>query len=302
MGGLWAAKLSGAGHDVVIVDVSVDLIEAVRAQGLRLLENDAPEQTCRVAATTDPQEAGRQDVVFVFVKGYHTEAAAVSLAPLVGDDTTVATLQNGWGNADVLAEHVPPERLVVGVTYQAATVEAPGRIRHPGSGPSHVGPYRDGDGLAHAERVAALMTAAEFETEATAEVKTAIWRKLIHNAACLPVSALTGLRTAPLVEPGPVRDLIDDLAREAVAVAVASGHAIDADERIERIHAVLAAAGMGVPSMLADAEAHRQTEIDTINGAVVRAARDVGVSVPLNTAMVALVRGLERSWGQETDV
>jgi 2-dehydropantoate 2-reductase len=302
MGGLWAGKLVQAGHDVTIVDVSRELIEAVRRDGLIVLEEGVTEQTSRVAATNDPRDAGEQDVVFVFVKGYHTRAAARGLGPLLDDETVVVTLQNGWGNADVLAEHVPGERLVVGVTYHSAMVEAPGRIRHPGAGPSYVGPYRDGDSLEHAERVAALMTGAGLEAEATAEVKTAIWRKLIHNAACLPVSALTDLHAAPLVEPGPVRDLIDDLAREAVAVAVASGYAIDEDERIERIHAVLGAAGMGVPSMLADVHARRQTEIDTINGAVARAAGRVGVEVPLNAAMVALIAGLERAWGQATDV
>ena len=129
-----------------------------------------------------------------------------------------------------------------------------------------------------------------------ADVKRAIWMKLVHNAACLPLSALTGLRAAQLVEPGPWRDLMDGLAREAVAVARGLGYVIEAEERIEHIHRVLGSAGAGVPSMLADARARRATEIETINGAVVREAARVGVATPLNEAMVAMVHGMERAW------
>jgi 2-dehydropantoate 2-reductase len=113
------------------------------------------------------------------------------------------------------------------------------------------------------------------------------------------VSALTGLRAAELVEQGPWRDLIDELAREAVGVARSAGYEIDETERVEHIHRVLGSAGMGVPSMLADVRARRATEIGTINGAIVDEARRVGRSAPLNEAMVALVRGLERSWQDE---
>jgi 2-dehydropantoate 2-reductase len=112
------------------------------------------------------------------------------------------------------------------------------------------------------------------------------------------VAALTGLRAAELVAPGPTADLIDELAIEATAVARRLGHPIDAAERIERIHTVLGAAGKGIVSMLADVMAHRPTEIDTINGAVARAALTAGQDVPLHRAMIALIRGLETTWAR----
>lgn len=301
MGGLWAARMSAAGHEVTAIDTSAELVAAIRERGLILVADDRDAIEARIAATTRADEAGTQDIVFVFVKGPHTRVAAQGLAPLLGDETVVITLQNGWGNADVLAETVPHGRLVVGVTYHAATILAPARVSHGGAGPSHVGPYVDGGDMAAAESVAAVMEVSGFETIVSPGVRTAVWKKLIHNAACLPVSALTGLRTAPLVEPGPWRDLIDDLAREAVAVAQALGHDIEEDERIEHIHRVLAAAGMGVPSMLADVTARRATEIETINGAVVRAAREMGLQAHLHEAMVGLVKGLERSWRERAD-
>lgn len=297
MGGLWAARIADAGHQVTVVDVSAEVVDAVRAAGMEVVEKDGSVTHCSLAATMSASEAGPQDLVFVFVKGPHTRTAVESLRLMLGNGTTVVTLQNGWGNADTLAGFVPPERLVIGVTYHAATVQRAGRVLHPGIGPSYLGSYIDGGNLDPARQVAVVMMAAGFETEVTSEVKTAIWRKLIHNSACLAVSALTELRAGPLVESPLVRELIDDIARESTAVARAHGHDIDVDERIERIHEVLSGAGMGVPSMLADALARRHTEIATINGAVVRAAREVDIDVPLNAAMVALIEGMEQGWG-----
>jgi 2-dehydropantoate 2-reductase len=298
MGGLWAGLIGSAGHDVTIIDPSTDLIASVREHGLRISESDGTTATTHPKAVRHPVDAGPSDVVFVFVKGPHTAAVADRIEALMDDGTIVTSLQNGWGNADVLAQRVPPERIVIGVTFHSATIESPGRILHGGSGPTTMGPYLDGAGTDDAERVAGIMRGAGFDCSVRTDVKRAIWMKLVHNAACLPVSAMTGLRAAQLVEAGPWRDLIDELAREAVAVARGLGYDIDADERIEHIHRVLGSAGAGVPSMLADARARRATEIETINGAVVGEAARVGVVAPLNEAMVAMVRGMERAWNE----
>jgi 2-dehydropantoate 2-reductase len=296
MGGLWAGLIGSAGHEVTIVDPSVELIEAVQVHGLRVSEPDGAVRATHPQAVREAGDAGPSDVVFVFVKGPHTPAVAERVHALMHPGTIVATLQNGWGNADVLAERVPPERIVIGVTFHSATIESPGRIHHGGSGPSTIGPYLDAGGADGAEQVAMIMREAGLECTVSADVKTAVWMKLVHNSACLPVSALTGLLTPQLVEPGPWRDLIDELAREAVVVARGLGYDIDADERIEHIHRVLGSAGAGVPSMLADVRARRATEIETINGAVARESRAQGRTAPLHEAMVALVHGVERAW------
>jgi 2-dehydropantoate 2-reductase len=295
MGGLWGARLSGAGHDVAIVDVSRPLIEVIASHGLTLHDGVGTIHAA-IDASDDPERVGRVDAVVIFVKGPHTRTAAAVLGPLLGDETTVTTLQNGWGNADVLAEYVPAERLVVGVTYEGATVEAPAVVRHSGTGPTFVGAYVEGGALGPAEAVAELMRSGGFDVTATRSVRTEIWRKLVHNSACLAVSCLTGLRAAALVAPGPACDLVDELAREAVAVARALGLDITAEERIDRIHAVLSKAGDGVPSMLADVMAQRTTEVDLINGAIVRAAEGAGLNAPLHRTMVRLVHALESTW------
>jgi len=298
MGGVWAARLSAAGVEVAVVDVTSDVVAAINTHGLRVQDSDG-ESTVRVRATSRPEELGPADVVFLFVKGPNTAAAAELARPLEGPDTIVVSLQNGWGNADVLARTYAPDRLVIGVSYHSATVLAPGHVAHTGKNVTFVGPYLDGAPLDHAQRVGALLTDGGIPTTVTPEVKTEIWKKLTLNTATLPTSALTGLRSGDLGEAATVMEVADALAAETVAVARALGYDIVLEERLEHIHAVLRGAGRGKGSMLQDVEAHRNTEIETINGAVVRAATEHGVDVPLNRAMLALVKGMELAWQRE---
>ena len=295
MGGIWAARLAQSQHDVSIVDVAQSLLEALKTQGLTV-EHAGESVTVWPRVTDAPQEIGAVEVVFFFVKAQHTAFAAQMARPLINETTTVVSLQNGWGNADVLAQHYPAEQIVVGVTYHSGTVLAPGRVGHTGKGPTYLGPYSSEAGLARTKVVSDLLAGVGIENVPTAEARTEIWKKLILNAATLPTSALTTLRAGELGQPGEMLDLVDAITAEAVSVAQALGYHIELEERVERIHAVLAGAGAGKPSMLQDVEGKRKTEIEVINGAVVKAAQERGVAVPLNRACVALIHGLERSW------
>ncbi|REE86201.1 2-dehydropantoate 2-reductase [Paenibacillus taihuensis] len=297
MGGMLAARLTAAKHDVTLIDVSEALVARINENGLIVDGKEGSEQV-NVRAASNPSVIGAADTVFFFVKAQHTDGAAKLAAPLVGPDTTVVSLQNGWGNADVLSSHFPLEQIVVGVTYHSATVVGLGHVAHTGKGATFIGPYADGQTLDRAAQVGELLSDAGIPAEVTALVKTEVWKKLILNAATLPTSALTGLCAGVQGEPGPLLQLVDDLAAEAAAVARALGYAIETEERIQRIHTVLEGAGKGKSSMLQDAEGRRKTEIEVINGAVVKAAASLGIDVPLNKAMVALIAGLERGWRQ----
>lgn len=295
MGGSFGARLAEAGQDVLLVDASPTVVDAVNSHGVSLIEK-GEERSVELPATADPGGESPADAVIFFVKNYHTESAAQLAAPLVGVDTTVASLQNGWGNGETLAGIFDPARLVVGVTYHSATVLEPGKVAHTGEGPTIVGPYDTG-GPARAEAFADALRSTGFEVDVSTQVRSEIWKKLMLNAATLPTAALTRLTAGALGEAGPMLDLVDAVAAEAVAVAQASGLAIDASERIESIHATLARAGSGKASMLQDVEAGRRTEIDVITGAVVREAERLGMDAPLNRALYALVTGLERGSG-----
>jgi 2-dehydropantoate 2-reductase len=295
MGSIFGARFMQAGHDTVLVDVATPLVEKINADGVTIVRGDQ-ETTTRVPATSDPSSVGRVDIVVFFVKCYQTSDAAQLAHPLVGPETVVASLQNGWGNGDVLASTYPPEQIVVGVTYNSGLLQSPGRVVHPAEQPTIVGSFTDGSDE-RAKRLADALAQAGLETSVASPVRVEIWKKLILNAATLPTSALTGMTAGALGASPDVQALVADTAREGVEVAKALGYEIDVQERIDTINGLLERAGPSKGSMLQDFEAGRRTEIDVINGAVVRAADDAGVDVPLNRALVRLVKGWETQRG-----
>jgi 2-dehydropantoate 2-reductase len=291
MGSIFGAAFLDAGVDTVFVDVSAPLVEKLQTEGL-VLVRDGEERTLRVTATTDPASVGTVDAAVVLVKGYHTEPAAELIRPLVGPATLVVSLQNGWGNGDILAQHFEPSQIVDGVTYHSATVIGPGRVAHTNAGPTYVGPYAG----APLDTIAALaepLARAGFAVEVVEEIRTRIWRKLVHNCATLPTSALTRMIAVDLARHEAMLALVDAITVEAAEVGRAAGYDLDPEERVTSINTYLAAARPGKPSMLQDVENGRRTEIDFINGAIVKTAREHGVPAPLNDAMVSLVKGLE---------
>jgi 2-dehydropantoate 2-reductase len=295
MGSIFGAALARGGNEVTLVDVAEPLVEKVNTEGITIVRGD-DHTTTRVPATSDASSVGVVDAVVFFVKCYHTASAADLARPLVGPETVVASLQNGWGNGDVLASAFPPEQVVVGVTYNSGLIVEPGVVLHPADQPTFVGTFVDGD-TGRAELLAEALERAGLATAVTSPVRPEIWKKLILNAATLPPAALTGMNAGALGAHAQVGELVADAVREATTVAQALGYAIDAEERIRTILALLERAGPTKGSMLQDFEAGRRTEIDVINGAVVKAADEQGVAVPLNRAFVALVKGWESMRG-----
>jgi len=291
MGSIFGAALARGGHDVVLVDVAAPLVEKINADGVTIVRGEE-RTTTRVPATTAPAETGIVDLAVFFVKCYHTASAAELARPLVGPDTVVASLQNGWGNGDVLAAAYPAEQVVIGVTYNSGLIVEPGVVMHPADQPTLVGSFADGEEPG-AARLAEALQSGGLEATVVAPVRPEIWKKLILNAATLPTAALTGMNAGGLVAHEQMRELVAQTAREATAVATSLGYPIDVEERVGTILALLEKAGPTRASMLQDFEAGRRTEIDVINGAVVRAADEQGVAVPLNRAFVALVKGWE---------
>jgi 2-dehydropantoate 2-reductase len=295
MGSIFGARFAQGGHDTVLVDVVAPLVDTIAADGVKVVRGDDATVT-RVPATVDPGSVGPVDVVVFFVKCYHTRSAAELARPLVGPETVVASLQNGWGNGDVLADVYPPEQIVVGVTYNSGLVLEPGVVVHPADQPTFVGSFVDGDD-AKAPRLAEALGDGGLAATIVSPVRPEIWKKLILNAATLPASALVGMTAGEYGANEHMRALAADIAREATGVARALGYEIDPEERVEVILGLLEQAGPSKGSMLQDFEAGRRTEIDVISGAVVRAADEHAVPVPLNRALYQLVKGWEATRG-----
>jgi 2-dehydropantoate 2-reductase len=297
MGAIFGARFAQGGHETILVDTAQPLVDTYNRDGVRILRGE-DETTTVVPATSDPAAVGPVDMVVFFTKCYHTAAAAEFARPLVGPDTVVASLQNGWGNGDVIAETFPAGQLVVGVTYNSGTMLEPGRVAHPGVGPTTVGAY-DGAGADAVGKLAQALEDGSLEATIADPVRPEIWKKLILNAATLPTAALAGMNAGALTAHPEQHELVSETAREAVQVARALGYEIDPEERVNYIHTLLERAAAARGSMLQDFEAGRRTEIDVINGAVVRAADEHDVPVPINRSLVALVKGWESTQGLE---
>jgi 2-dehydropantoate 2-reductase len=295
MGGIFGAYLSRAGHDTTLIDVSRPAIESINRDGLVVEEKDGSAPVFAVPATDDPALVGEVDLIVNFVKCYHTAAAITSALPMMGRDTVVLSLQNGWGNVDRIAAIAGRERVLVGLTYHGGTLIGPGRVKHPGSGMTFLGEL-SGETTARLRAVNEALRSAGFETTLSPRILDEVWKKLALNCCTLPTSALLRFFAHELVGYPAAKDQMAMILAEVVAVAKATGIALDYDERWAAITGLLEKAIGGKASMLQDVEAGRQTEIEVINGAIAAAGREVGVATPVNDTMVAMVTALQSKY------
>jgi 2-dehydropantoate 2-reductase len=295
MGGIFGGFLARAGDDVTLIDVARPAVDAINANGIVIEQKDGTVATVPVKATTDPAGVGPVDLIMNFVKCYHTEAAINSAKPMLGPDTAILTLQNGWGNADRIAAIVGRESVMVGLTYASGTLVGPGRVRNTGIAQTVIGEL-DGSLSPRLERAAAALRKTGIDLKVSERIIDEIWKKLALNVCSLPTAALLHFTADELPKHDGSMELMRGLLREMVAVAKADGIRLDEEERWQAILGVLQRAVGGRASMLQDVEAKRQTEIDVINGAIVAAGRRRGIPTPLNDAMVWMVKAYQEEY------
>jgi 2-dehydropantoate 2-reductase len=294
VGSLFAANLAQL-EDVEVwaYDLALDHVEAINAGGLRL--SGAGEVVGRVRATSDAAQLPPCDFGVVATKAMHTGAAAAATADAFAEGA-VCSVQNGLGNEEALAHHVA--RVIRGTTFPAGRLVEPGHVQWDVKGDTTIGPFEPSPApMSEVERLAEACTRAGLPTAAVADARGPQWRKVIFNAATNPVGALTGLTHGRVCEDPELRRLVSGLVDEGKAVAAAQGIVLDADPEELIDHAARPEVAYDhKASMLQDVDARRETEIDYLNGGIVRFGREHGVPTPLNEAILALVKGLERSW------
>jgi 2-dehydropantoate 2-reductase len=223
----------------------------------------------------------------------HTEPAIAATAHAF-EAGYVATVQNGLGNEETLAKHVA--RVIRGTTFPAGKIIEPGHVQWDVKGDTTLGPFGDTP-LDAVQRLAEACTRGGMPTSAVADARGPQWRKVIFNASTNPIGALTGLTHGRVCERPDLRALVSGLVDEGKAVAAAQGIVLDADPEDLIDHAAKREVAYDhKASMLQDVEARRRTEIDYLNGGIVRFGREHGVATPLNEAIWALVKGVEDSW------
>jgi 2-dehydropantoate 2-reductase len=295
VGSLFAANLSLLDDvEVWAYDLAQEHVDAINRSGLRL--SGAGDVTGRPHATSDASELPPCDFGIVATKAMHTEAAIAATAHAFAAGC-VATVQNGLGNEEAIAQHV--DRVIRGTTFPAGRLLEPGHVRWDVQGDTTLGPYDDRTPLAEVERLADACTRAGMPAHAVADARGPQWRKVIFNASTNPIGALTRLTHGRICERPDLRALVSGLVDEGKAVAAAQGIELDADPEELVDHAARKDVAYDhKASMLQDVEARRSTEVDYLNGGIVRFGQEHAVPTPLNEAIRALVKGMEASWTQ----
>jgi len=292
VGGYFGTLLARGGHDVTFVARGANLA-ALRAQGLRVELGSETLHLERPAAVEDPAEAPPPDLVLICVKSYDTAGVATALRPAVRPETIVLSLQNGVENEDALASVLGLPPLMLALTQIGVALTAPGVVEFSGRGNIVFG-EPDGSRSARAERVHAALVQAGIPADIRADIRVAVWEKLAWNAGFNAVTTITRSTVAEVLAVPVTRELVVRAMEEVDAVATALGIPV----RRRRTHRIVEDSVAALPdfhtSMLQDLLRGRRLEHDAITGAVVRAAERVGVAVPTNRALYALLVGLDR--------
>ena len=296
MGGSYGGLLAVAGEEVGLVDARPEHVEAIRSGGLRV-SGAFGEHVVRLPAASSPEGlepsgGGWADLVVVFTDSNATREAARGAGHLLAPEGCAITFQNGIGNVEILQEELGAERVLGGSSMCSALVEAPGHVVMTHRGATTIGEL-DGRRTNRLQRVAAALERAGFEVHVKDDVNARIWTKFIINSAVNALCATTGLRVGEVGRLAEMDSLQDRILDEAFALVRAKEIPIaESDVRagIKRSCRLR----FSRPSMLQHVEAGRRTEIDAINGALVRESRKLGLAAPYNEALVALLKGREQ--------
>jgi 2-dehydropantoate 2-reductase len=293
MGGLFGGLLAFSGEEVWLVDVRKEQVDVIRSVGLTLEEEDKL-QIIGVNATQDLRSLGKADLVIFFVKTYHTEQAVSDALALEKEDTIFLTLQNGLGNEEILCKRINPKKVMLGVTGQGATLLGPGHVRHAGRGKTFIGEL-DQEVSDRAIQVAKMFREADIDTEVSANIHDLIWDKLLVNVGINALTALTELKNGQLLDYPETLRIMEALVSEAAEVARQKGIRIEGNPT-EKVKTVAEATKGNRSSMGQDIDYRRKTEIDAINGAVVREAKRLGLHAPYNEVVTDLIKMIERKF------
>lgn len=248
-----------------------------------------------VPVTCQPKDIGSADIIFLCVKSYDTKAAVGRCRPLITVDTAVVTLQNGVGNIETIAELVGENNVVGGSTNIGATLLEPGKVRLAGKGETVIG-KPDGKLSFHVRTIRELFNKAGIETRLSQDIKGILWSKLMINCGINALSAILRLPSGRLLEHESSRSLMREAVTEAVKIAKRKRIKLLYDDPLAKVEAVCEATSANMSSMLQDVLKARRTEIDVINGVVVRFGQELGISVPVNAALVNIIRTIESSY------
>ena len=288
VGGYFGGLLARAGHNVTFIARGPHL-EAIRRDGLRVISGNDGDFTVAGNATDDPASAGPQELVLFTVKMYHNDDAIHAIAPLVGPDSIILTLQNGIDNGDRLAEVYGPERVMIGSAYLEGRISEPGVVTQGGPGAASFGERTPGI-TERGQRLLEVFQSANWRVELLENMTGMLWKKFAYLSGSAGVCAASGCMYGELRSIPETRAAIQAAIAEALAVGEASGAPLEPDSLEWSMNALDNFPATGMASLAKDFAEGRPVELEGLTGTVIRMGREYGVATPVNDALYAVLK------------
>jgi len=301
MGCLFAAFLSKslpggrqAKEEVWLLDKNKERSARINQEGISV-EGISGNWQAQVKATVEAGEIGSADLIIISVKSYDTKEAVVSAKSLINENTKILTLQNGIGNIEIIAEVAGSEKVIGGATNLGVTLLDIGKLRHAGRGETVIGRI-DGKISVEMRAIREIFNKVGIETRISRDIKGLLWSKLIINVGINALTAITRLNNGRLIEFEGTRKILREAVAEATKIAKRKRIKLIYDDPLAKVEAVCEATSTNVSSMLQDVLRKKRTEIDFINGVIVRLGQELGIQTPVNSTLVDLVKTIEASY------
>lgn len=297
MGCFFAARLLRAGADVTLLAKNDRRAGLLNKKGIYvkdMAEGKLSWKKYRVFAEGKVKPAKHYDLIFLCVKAYDTEKAVKRIVPVLSEDTLLLSLQNGWGNLEAIQRYVEPRRVVAGATNQGVTCLEYGRAVHTGAGETVVGsPGKNGKITRACLKVAAVLNESRIPASCTTRIHDVLWGKLLVNACINSLGVLLRVPNGKLPAEPWSRMILEETALEAERIARKKGYVLPYKNPVKKVTDVCKKTSKNFNSMLQDVLRGKKTEIDYINGAVVREGKKLGIPAPANEMLFYLVKSLQ---------
>ncbi|MCY3692572.1 MAG: 2-dehydropantoate 2-reductase [Chloroflexota bacterium] len=288
VGGYFGGLLARAGHNVTFIARGAHL-DAMRRNGLRVISTNDGDFTVAGKATDNPGEIGTQELILFTVKMYHNDDAIHAIAPMVGPDSIVLTLQNGIDNGDRLVDVYGAERVMIGSAYLEGRISEPGVVTQGGPGAASFGERTPGI-TERGERLLDVFQGANWRVELLENMTGMLWKKFAYLSGSAGVCAASGCTYGELRTVPETRAAIEAAIAEALAVGEASGAPLEPDSLEWSMNALDNFPAAGMASLAKDFAEDRPVELEGLTGTVIRLGKQYGVPTPVNNALYAVLK------------
>jgi len=294
MGCLIAAFLSKTKEDIWLLDYKKERASLINKEGISI-EGVSGSWQAKVKTTSDEKEIGKAEIVIISVKSYDTKKAATSIKSIIDERTSVITLQNGIGNIETISEIAGGEKVIAGITNHGATLTKEGKVIHAGKGETLIGRL-DAKITPSMRTIREVFNRSGIETRITRDIKSMIWLKLIINCGINALTAITRLNNSRITEFEGTKRLMREAVTEGIRITKRKRIKLNCEDPLAKVEAIIESTGPNISSMLQDVLRKKRTEIDFINGVIVRHGQELNIPCPVNHALLDLVKTIESAY------